>query len=843
MFDCSRIHHIVEGFNRASHAADVERAEEQRQEILERFPRSAWPEMPLERYAIGQEDSSETFGRWMEFVARDMGSIRGGSAHKHIIYKHGNKPGWHYDEANYPSVEAAWEAVRAAFVHALELADEGRWDEIDAIPQLRSGPALLTKTLYTYFPDDVLPIYSATHLRIVLRELDADADTAGLGTVALNRRLLAGLRSCPETDGWSTKELERLVYRTELNPFKKIGATRMVKIAPGEDAKWWPECVADGYICVGWDAVGDLRQYDTVDGLQTALEANYYETNKGLAAQKARELWTLLELSSGDLVVANKGISHVLAVGTVREEGYEWRDDRVEGKHTVRVEWDTSFAKDIAPQKRWGLVTVASVPEALRPVILEKAVSPALVPELFAEVADALEFKKQVVLYGPPGTGKTYHARRFAVWWLQADETAASTVLADGDAFARAERQLVAGSTQRRMWWMVANQAEWSWSQLFADGSVEYRRGRIQRNYPLVQRGDLVVGYQSTPEKRIAALARVTAPIDEFSVEDPKIRLEPLAEIRDGPPYAELASDPVLSTSEPMRFRNQGTLFALTPDEAEHVAGLLIEHDPRLEAYFAETEAVGQLTYLTFHPSYTYEEFVEGLRPMPVGHGGFELRPVDGIFKRVCRHARLNADKRYVVLIDEINRANIPKVLGELITLLEVDKRGMTLVLPQSNEQFLVPPNVYLLGTMNTADRSIRLLDVALRRRFAFLELMPNIELLRGEVVSGLQLDLLLEAINEGIKQKIGREKQIGHSFFLRDGGVIDEPEALARVFRLEVLPLLQEYCYEDYSMLAEFVGETIVDIEGQRMRDEVIHDPEKLIEALEELVAEEGGA
>ena len=310
-----------------------------------------------------------------------------------------------------------------------------------------------------------------------------------------------------------------------------------------------------------------------------------------------------------------------------------------------------------------------------------------------------------------------------------------------------------------------------------------------------------------------------------------------MLQLADGPTYAELEADPVMAGSEPLRFRNQGTLFALTPEEAEHVTGLLIEKDPNVEEYVLEREGVGQLTYLTFHPSYSYEEFVEGLRPFPVGDAGFELRPVDGVFKRVCQAARLDPERRYVVLIDEINRANVAKVMGELITLLESDKRGMMVILPQSSEPFLVPPNVYIIGTMNTADRSIRLLDAALRRRFAFLELMPDSDLLRGESVEGLQLDLLLDAINRRVRSRIGREKQIGHSFFLRDGGVITELEDLARVFRLEVLPLLQEYCYEDYSTLAEFVGEKIVDVQGQRVRREVINDAEALIAALEELV------
>ena len=133
---------------------------------------------------------------------------------------------------------------------------------------------------------------------------------------------------------------------------------------------------------------------------------------------------------------------------------------------------------------------------------------------------------------------------------------------------------------------------------------------------------------------------------------------------------------------------------------------------------------------VTFHQSFAYEDFVEGIRPKLDDEGiGYELR--DGVFKRIVNAARENPERRYVLIIDEINRGNIPKIFGELITLIEDSKRlgetdGMSVTLPYSNEEFGVPSNLYIIGTMNTADRSILLLDTALRRRFDFVEMMPD---------------------------------------------------------------------------------------------------------------------
>jgi 5-methylcytosine-specific restriction protein B len=384
---------------------------------------------------------------------------------------------------------------------------------------------------------------------------------------------------------------------------------------------------------------------------------------------------------------------------------------------------------------------------------------------------------------------------------------------------------------------MVANPQTWSWDNLFTEGKVEYRYGLLQRNYSLVQPGDLVVGYQSSPEKRIRAIAKVSRGFESRDGAEPTVEIVPVARVAAGLTFADMVADRVLSASEPLKFNVRGTLFALTAEEADHLFALLSDRDPNFQAPEEGTASagIGSITRLTFHPSYSYEDFIEGFRPVDTGSGNLVLRLEDGIFKRVCREAQANPKRKYLLLVDEINRANLAKVFGETITLLENDKRGMPVTLPQSKESFAVPPNVLILGTMNTADRSIKLLDAALRRRFAFIELMPEAELLQGASVGALMLDEFLEGLNRRVAKTEGREKQIGHSFLLEGGSPVADADEFARRFRQEILPLLQEYCYEDYGALAGYLGGTIVDREANALNSECLNDPEALIRALAE--------
>ena len=226
------------------------------------------------------------------------------------------------------------------------------------------------------------------------------------------------------------------------------------------------------------------------------------------------------------------------------------------------------------------------------------------------------------------------------------------------------------------------------------------------------------------------------------------------------------------------------------------------------ELRFDPKSGSGNIAIITFHQNFAYEDFVEGIRPVL---DGAELRYErhDGLFKRLAAHAAEHREERFVLIIDEINRGNIAKTFGELITLIEDSRRigraeETWVSLPYSKEDFGVPDNLYLVGTMNTADRSIQLLDAALRRRFTFFEMMPNPD--HDDVptdVGGVDCRRLLKVVNERIAALLDREHQIGHTYFL---DVVNMDE-LSRRFRHQVFPLLQEYFFDDWSKIRAVLG------------------------------------
>lgn len=232
------------------------------------------------------------------------------------------------------------------------------------------------------------------------------------------------------------------------------------------------------------------------------------------------------------------------------------------------------------------------------------------------------------------------------------------------------------------------------------------------------------------------------------------------------------------------------------------------------------SKEIKRYEFTTFHQSFYYEDFIEGIKPVMAdesGIGDVAYRIEDGIFKELCKRAESDPENRYAIFIDEINRGNVSNIFGELITLIEHDKRqgaehAMSATLPYSKKAFSVPSNVDIYGTMNTADRSVEALDSALRRRFSFKEMLPQADLIKTKgplkssqgKLNGIDLSLLLTTINKRIEKLLDKDHQIGHSYFLK----VSNLDQLKQAFQSSIIPLLQEYFFGDYGKIGLVLGQ-----------------------------------
>ncbi|HII67979.1 MAG TPA: AAA domain-containing protein [Thermococcaceae archaeon] len=456
---------------------------------------------------------------------------------------------------------------------------------------------------------------------------------------------------------------------------------------------------------------------------------------------------------------------------------------------------------------------------------------------IFAKLDRLLARKDQVILYGPPGTGKTWIASEYV-----------KTKVPEGF---HSFGEISSLRDDIKYYILVMNTAKYDIS-LIKEGLEETFSGKLQQAFDEIEEGDLAFVYLARPIKRIIALAECTGKTEEGT----KFKIIKLV---NGPTYDEMKSEEPIKSSLALRTMLRGTLFPLSSEEASWIAskigfenlmdiGILI---PNTARKFKAVE------FVTFHPAFSYEDFIEGIKPETyidpkTGKRELLFKVEEGVFKRIAREAynallswagikkewtensgvpELTPEERnilqaklkrnhkqvpkFYLVIDEINRADIPKVFGELITLLETDKRlfmdhEATTTLPYSKKTFGVPPNLYIIGTMNTSDRSIALIDVALRRRFGFIELMPDYDVLRKQIIDKASRDVkpiagiavsALKILNKRIRREYDRDHQIGHSYYLRLKEYLNDKNAFLEELKMiwfhEILPLLQEYFYD----------------------------------------------
>lgn len=408
-------------------------------------------------------------------------------------------------------------------------------------------------------------------------------------------------------------------------------------------------------------------------------------------------------------------------------------------------------------------------------------------------------------------------------------------------------------------WWLNANPRIWSFSDIAVGEVQSYtlynengNKRRIFQNFLDAKAGDMIIGYESNPAKQIVAIGRISAEQD-----GEKLLFEKVEGLTSPIDYATLKECPELERME--YFQNpQGSLFKLTRGEYDFILDMIREENPitaeaSIDAYtksdfldevymsekryenlvavlrnkkniilqgapgvgktFAarrlawsmmEEKDDSRIEFVQFHQNYSYEDFVMGYKPV---EDSFELKY--GIFYRFCQKAANQPDKEFFFIIDEINRGNMSKIFGELLMLIERDYRGIKATLAYNGLPFSVPKNLYIIGMMNTADRSLAMIDYALRRRFSFFEIEPGFD---SEGFIHYQNGLNNETLNELVSKvkelnreiaadkSLGKGFCIGHSYFC--GKDVCTDEWLHSIVDYDILPMLSEYWFDDTSKL-----------------------------------------
>lgn len=415
------------------------------------------------------------------------------------------------------------------------------------------------------------------------------------------------------------------------------------------------------------------------------------------------------------------------------------------------------------------------------------------------------------------------------------------------------------GEDDHGFWWLNANPKIWSFSDIAVGEVQSYtlfndsgNKRRIFQNFLNAKAGDMIIGYESYPVKQIVAIGKISSEQD-----GEKIYFEKVEGLTSPIDYATLRGCPELERME--YFENpQGSLFKLTRGEFDFIVDLIREENPLKvesaidtytkddflkEVYMTETRyenlvavlrnkkniilqgapGVGKtfaakrlaysmmgkkdeshIEFVQFHQNYSYEDFMMGYKPV---EDGFELKY--GIFYRFCQKAANQPDKDYFFVIDEINRGNMSKIFGELLMLIERDYRGEKATLAYNGLTFSVPRNLYIIGMMNTADRSLAMIDYALRRRFSFFEVEPGFDS-DGfiQYQKGLNNEMLNELVARvkdlnkeiALDKSLGKGFCIGHSYFC--GRDICTEEWLHAIVDYDILPMLSEYWFDDTNKL-----------------------------------------
>ncbi|MBU3012264.1 EVE domain-containing protein [Polaribacter vadi] len=563
-------------------------------------------------------------------------------------------------------------------------------------------------------------------------------------------------------------------FETLLN-WNQNNNTKYWLYSPGGGADHWDEFYNGNIMAIGYDKLGDLRTYKSKDEIRDALIS--LNGGEGNPMNKVVANYDFLEnIKIGDIIIVKKGISKLLGYGVVTSD-YFFDSKRESYKSCRKVDW--KLKGEWHSEHKLVLKTLTDVTiydseykgyDKYSDYLMELMTSDK--KEKIAEKIITDMKPTNQILYGPPGTGKTYYLK---------DQLFDTYTLREN---AITKEKFFEDKITNLTWWQVIAIA------LIENGTSKVND--ILENRWLKTKASL------SESKNVRATIWGTLQMHTITSSENvayKQRQNPL--IFD---------------------KNNDKMWQLLEEETKEQIPEIYDIIDEVNNFKSNNETViKNYDFVTFHQSFSYEDFIEGIKPVfpeteeETKDLGYTIE--DGVFKKLCTKAKNDSENRYAIFIDEINRGNVSAIFGELITLIEIDKRSgakneLSIKLPYSKINFSVPSNLDIYGTMNIADRSVEALDTALRRRFEFKEMMPDYAVIENEEVDNIKLSEVLKKINERIELLIDRDHTIGHSYFFN----VNSEEKLVNAFNNKIVPLLQEYFYGDYGKIGLVLGKGFVE-------------------------------
>jgi hypothetical protein len=543
--------------------------------------------------------------------------------------------------------------------------------------------------------------------------------------------------------------------------------------APGRNAEHWDAFYNEGIAAIGWDALGDLSTYDTKEKIYDALKNAYGgEGNKNNNVTANYEFANSMKI--GDVVIAKKGRSKLLGYGIVTSD-YFYDEQRDSYTSCRTVAWKLNG--EWQSEHSLVLKTLTDITKYDSEYDGYNKYYEYLMGLMNGEERVNTTIKMTTnatnqILYGPPGTGKTYALKHDYFPLYTSKETSI---------------------TAEKHFESVVKDC--SWWEVIAVALIQLGDSKVNEIYShkWVQKKEELSNSKTIKQT-------IWGQLQSHTIED-----------------CEFVN--VKSKQQPLIFnKTEDSRWEIIAEEVENQIPELYDLIGKVENFKPDAnKVIERFKFVTFHQSFSYEDFIEGIKPIMPENGqvaedlGYKIE--NGVFKDICEDARNDPDNKYAIFIDEINRGNVSAIFGELITLIETDKRKgakneMSNTLPYSKNKFSVPSNLDIYGTMNTADRSVEALDTALRRRFEFKEMMPDLDVIENEEVDGILLKDVLKKINQRIELLVDRDHTIGHSYFVN----VNTAKKLANAFNNKIVPLLQEYFYGDYGKIGLVLGKGFVD-------------------------------